>query len=48
MTGVFYLLRNPEAKERLVDEVREAWPVLDETPSYEKLEKLPFLVSVFI
>ena len=48
MTGVFYLLRNPEVKERLVDEVRAAWPVLDEAPSYEELEKLPFLVSVFI
>ena len=48
MAGVFYLLRNPEVKERLVDEVRAAWPVLDEAPSYEELEKLPFLVSVFI
>jgi hypothetical protein len=48
MTGVFYLLRNPGAKQRLVDEVRTAWPVLDEAPSYEELEKLPFLASVFI
>ena len=48
MTGVYYLLRNSEAKERLVGEVRRAWPVLDEAPSYEKLEKLPFLVSVFV
>jgi hypothetical protein len=48
MTGVFYLLRSPEAKERLVDEVRAVWPVLDEAPSYEELEKLPFLASLFI
>jgi cytochrome P450 len=48
MTGVYYLLRNPDAKQRLVDEVRLAWPVLDEPPSYEELEKLPFLVSVFV
>jgi hypothetical protein len=48
MIGVYHLLLNPEAKQRLVDEVRDAWPVLDETPSYEELEKLPFLASVFI
>ena len=46
MTGVYYLLRDPEAKQRLVDEVYTAWPVLDnEAPSYEDLEKLPFLAS---
>jgi hypothetical protein len=48
MTGVYYLLRNPEAKERLVDEVRNAWPVLDQAPRHEDLEKLPFLASVFV
>jgi len=48
MTGVYYLLRSPEAKQRLVDEVRAAWPVLDESPSHEQLQKLPFLASVFI
>jgi cytochrome P450 len=46
MTGVYYLLRNLEAKQRLVDEVRTAWPVLDEAPSHEELEKLPFLTAV--
>jgi hypothetical protein len=46
MTGVYYLLRSPEAKQRLVDEVRTAWPVLDEAPSHEELEKLPFLANV--
>jgi cytochrome P450 len=48
MTGVYYLLRSPEAKQRLVDEVRTVWPLLDEAPSYEELEKLPFLVSGFV
>jgi cytochrome P450 len=48
MTGVYCLLRNPEAKQRLVDDVRTAWPVLDQAPSHEDLEKLPFLASVLI
>ena len=48
MVGVYHLLRNPEAKQRLVDEVRTAWPVLDQPPSYEELEKLPFLASSFM
>ena len=45
MTCVYHLLRNPEIKQRLVDEIRSAWPVLDKAPSYEELEKLPFLAS---
>ena len=48
MTGAFHLLRDPEAKQKLVDEVHTVWPVLDQAPSYEQLEKLPFLASVFI
>ena len=48
MTGVYHLLRNPEAKQRLVDEVRATWPALDQAPSYEELEKLPYLASAFI
>ena len=47
MTCVYHLLRNPEMKQRLVDEIRSAWPVLDKPPSYEELEKLPFLASYF-
>ncbi|KAF8488483.1 putative P450 monooxygenase [Russula emetica] len=46
MTGVYHLLRNQEAKQRLVDEVRTAWPVLDQAPRYEDFEKLPFLTAV--
>jgi hypothetical protein len=45
MTGVHHILRNPEVKQRLVDEVCTAWPVLDQVPSYEVIEKLPYLAS---
>jgi cytochrome P450 len=48
MIGVYYLLHSPEAKQRLVDELFEAWPSLDQAPNYEQLEKLPFLASVFL
>ena len=48
MIGVYHLLRHPEMKDRLVEEVRAAWPVLDQAPSCEVLEKLPYLASVFI
>jgi len=48
MTGVYYLLRSPEAKQRLVDELHVAWPALDQPPNYEELEKLPFLASTFL
>ena len=48
MIGVAHLLRHPEIKDRLVDELRAVWPVLDQAPSYEELEKLPYLASVFI
>ena len=48
MIGVYHILRHPEIKDRLVNELRAAWPVLDEAPSYEVLEKLPFLASMFI
>jgi hypothetical protein len=47
MIGVYHLLHNPDSKQRLVDEVRNAWPVLDQPPPYEDLEKLPFLASSF-
>ncbi len=47
VTGVYHLLRKPEIKQRLIDEVRTIWPVLDQPPSHEQLEKLPFLVSAF-
>jgi cytochrome P450 len=48
MTGAYYLLRNPQAKQRLVDELRAAWPALGQSPRYEELEKLPFLASAYL
>jgi hypothetical protein len=48
MTGAHHLLRNPEVKRRLVGELRGAWPALDKPPSYEELEKLPYLASAII
>ncbi|KAI9434338.1 putative cytochrome P450 [Lactarius indigo] len=46
MIGVYHLLHNPGAKQRVADEVRSAWPVLNNPPGYEELEKLPFLTAV--
>jgi len=46
MIGVYNLLRNPDSKQRLADEVHNAWPVLDQPPPYEDIEKLPFLGAV--
>jgi cytochrome P450 len=48
MNGAYHIMHNPEIKQRLVDEVRTVWAILDHPPSHEQLEKLPFLVSVFI
>jgi hypothetical protein len=48
MVGAYHILRNPMVKQRLVDEVCTAWPVLDQAPRYEDLKNLPFLASVFI
>ena len=45
MIGTYHLLHSPEAKQRLVDELFSVWPVLDQPPSYEEIEKLPFLAS---
>jgi len=44
--ATFYLLRNPAAKKRLVDELVAAWPDVDQYLGYEELEKLPYLVSI--
>ncbi|KAH9018440.1 putative P450 monooxygenase [Lactarius hengduanensis] len=42
----YHVLHNPEVQQRLVDELRTAWPVLEEVPRYEVLEKLPYLASL--
>jgi len=46
MTTAYYVLHRPSIRHRLEAELREAWPVLEETPPYEVLEKLPYLTAV--
>ena len=48
MVTAHHLLQTPLARRRLEDELREAWPVLDEVPPYEVLEKLPYLVRTVV
>ena len=44
MLAIFHLLGSPGYVDRLKEELYSAWPVLDEPPKLEDLEKLPFLV----
>ena len=44
MVTAHYVLQNPLIRQRLEAELREAWPMLEEIPRYEVLEKLPYLV----
>ena len=44
-TITYHVLHNPEVQQRLIKELRVAWPVLEEVPCYEVLEKLPYLAS---
>lgn len=43
--GTFHILKNPKILEILMNELKEAWPEKDAKVGYEKLEKLPYLVS---
>ena len=45
MTGTYHLLQNPEMRERLFGELLTIWPDLSQTPRFEALERLPYLVS---
>lgn len=42
--GIFHILNNPEVYKKLVDELLENWPKLDEPLGYEEIERLPYLV----
>ncbi|KAI0048042.1 putative P450 monooxygenase [Auriscalpium vulgare] len=46
MVAAFHLLHQPEQQRRLEEELRAAWPVLEEQPRFEALEKLPYLTAV--
>ncbi|KAI9459897.1 putative P450 monooxygenase [Lactarius psammicola] len=48
MTISYYVLHNPEVQQRLVNELRTAWPVLEEMPRYEVLEKLPLFQTAVV
>jgi hypothetical protein len=38
-TVLYHVLHKPEVRQRLVKELRTAWPVLEEVPHYEVFEK---------
>lgn len=46
MLGSYHVLQNPDVETRLREELREAWPDLNDMPKPEDLEKLPFLTAV--
>jgi hypothetical protein len=43
--GTFYILSDATVRGKLIQELRNSWPDSDEPMGYEKLEKLPYLVS---
>ncbi|KAI9444277.1 cytochrome P450 [Lactarius indigo] len=45
-TITHHVFHNPATFERLRTELRAAWPVLENVPQYEILEKLPYLTAV--
>jgi hypothetical protein len=45
MIGTFYILGDETVRDKLMQELRSFWPDFDEPMSYERLEKLPYLVS---
>ena len=42
--GMVHVLDNPQIYARLRAEITEAWPLDDQPPAHETLEKLPYLV----
>ena len=44
--GTFHVLANNGIKERLAGELRQGWPDLSKTPTFEDLEQLPYLTAV--
>ncbi|KFY17134.1 hypothetical protein V492_00867, partial [Pseudogymnoascus sp. VKM F-4246] len=44
--GIFHILSNNAIKDRLVKELKQGWPDLRKTPTFEDLEKLPYLRAV--
>lgn len=48
MHGTFCILNSPEVYKQLGDELKQAWPKLDEAPTLAELEQLPYLVKEII
>lgn len=46
MVGTFHVLANKEIRERLRKELRAGWRDLKRTPTFEELERLPYLTAV--
>ncbi|KAL6246705.1 hypothetical protein RBB50_006012 [Rhinocladiella similis] len=46
MHGSFYVMTKADVRKKLVAELREAWPELDQPPSLAVLERLPYLTAV--
>lgn len=46
MVGTHYLLQQPETLEKLRIELHKVWPIIEDEPSLQDLEKLPYLNSV--
>ncbi|CUS07664.1 unnamed protein product [Tuber aestivum] len=44
--GTYYILATPGLQEKLFAEICEVWPVLEEEPTYEHLEKSAYLTAV--
>lgn len=47
MVGTFFLLQNPNALQRVKEELKSAWPSLEQPgPKVRELESLPYLTAV--
>jgi Cytochrome P450 len=44
--GAFHVMNNPAISRKLFEELKLAWPDLHIAPTFEDLEKLPYLVSL--
>ena len=47
MIGAIHVIENRHVYQTLKEELMEAWPVLEDKPSYEALERLPYLVRFY-
>jgi len=43
--GTYHILATPGLQEKLFAEICHVWPILEEEPTFEQLEKLTYLVN---